>query len=304
MPAQSFLRRGVPRYACPDHVWQTVLPIRFPPVVDPASLPSTTASSPCVRLCRIGADGLCDGCLRNLDEIARWSRMDESERRRLMAGELAGRAGGRFLFLDRLPEQARLRAVLYPLRRPPPGQAWNHAELDDLLPPATVPAEAAVLVGLVPRGDAGTQVLLTRRTDALRHHGGQVSFPGGRVEAHDAGALAAALRESGEEIALGAAQVAPLGYLDPLLTISGFRVTPVVAAIDPDYVPRPDPGEVADVFEVPFRFLMSEANLRQVEVDYNGRRRSLLEYDWPGQRIWGVTASILYNLRQRLEAGA
>lgn len=96
----------------------------------------------------------------------------------------------------------------------------------------------------------------------------------------------------------------PLGYLDPFLTVSGFRVTPVVAAIDPDYVPRPHPGEVAEVFEVPFDYLMSAAHLRQVEMEFRGRPRSVLEYDWPGQRIWGATAAILYNLRRRLEEGA
>ena len=115
------------------------------------------------------------------------------------------------------------------------------------------------------------------------------------------GALGAVLRESDEEIALDAGQVVPLGYLDPLTTITGFRVTPVVAVIDPDYVPRPDPDEVDEVFEVPFEFLMAPSNLRQVQVQYNGRPRHLLEYDWPGHRIWGATAAILYNLRRRLE---
>ena len=281
----------------------TVLPICFPAIVDTTRLPSQAPTSPCVRNCRIGQDGLCGGCLRSLDEIARWSVMGEDERQQLMDGVLPERERARFAFLGYLPERAHLHAVLYPLRQPPAGESWNRAELDDFFPPSMVPAEAAVLVGLVPRGDAGTQVLLTRRTDALRHHGGQVSFPGGRVEPHDAGVLGAALRESDEEIALGAAQVVPLGYLDPILTISGFRVTPVVAAIDQAYVPRPDPGEVADVFEVPLQFLMSATNLRQVEVHYSGRARSLLEYDWPAQRIWGVTASILYNLRRRLEQG-
>jgi len=257
-----------------------------------------------VRLCRIGADGLCEGCLRSGEEIARWPRMDEGERRRLMDGVLPGRERGRFGFLERLHERERLRAALYPLRQPPGGDGWNRSELDDLLPQPAALAEAAVLVGLVPREGAGTQVLLTRRTDALRHHGGQVSFPGGRVEAGDAGALGAALRESHEEIALEARQVAPLGYLDPFLTISGFRVVPVVAAIDPDYVPRPHPDEVAAVFEVPFDYLMSASHLRQVEMEFRGRPRSVLEYDWPGQRIWGATAAILYNLRRRLEEGA
>ena len=276
-------------------------PVRFPPVTDPAQDLRQVPASPCLRLCRIGEDGLCAGCLRSLDEIARWSRMDEAERRRMIDDVLAGRERERYGFLERLPGRARLDAALYPLRQPPAGEGWNRAELEDLVPPSAVLAEAAVLVGLVPRGEAGVQVLLTRRTAALRHHAGEVSFPGGRVEAADAGVLGAVLRESGEEIALGAGQVAPLGYLDPLTTITGFRVTPVVAVIDPDYVPRPDPGEVDEVFEVPFEFLMAPSNLRQVQVQYNGRPRHLLEYDWPGHRIWGATAAILYNLRRRLE---
>ena len=278
-----------------------MLPLRFPP----AHATTDAYASPCIRVCRLeGDDGLCSGCLRTRAEIAGWAGLGESERRRLMEGVLAERGRRRFAFLERLGERERLRGALYPLRHPPAGEGWNRSELDDLLPATARLAEAAVLVGLVPREGAGTQVLLTRRTDALRHHGGQVSFPGGRVEADDAGVLGAALRESHEEIALGERQVAPLGYLDPFLTVSGFRVTPVVAAIDPDYVPRPHPGEVAEVFEVPFEFLMSPTHLRQVEMEFRGRPRSVLEYDWPGQRIWGATAAILYNLRRRLEEGA
>jgi 8-oxo-dGTP pyrophosphatase MutT (NUDIX family)/predicted Fe-S protein YdhL (DUF1289 family) len=254
-----------------------------------------------VRRCRLGADGLCEGCLRTGEEIARWSRMEEDERRSWMETVLAVRARERHRFLGQLAERQALAGILHPLRNPPPGAGWNLSELEDLLPGAAEPAEAAVLVGLVPRNGSGTQVLLTRRTDALRHHGGQVSFPGGRVEPDDAGVLAAALRESLEEVALQPAQVAPLGYLDPVQTVSGFRVTPVVAAIDPDFVPRPHAGEVAEVFEVPFGYLMEPASLRQVEIDFRGRRRSVLEYDWPGHRIWGATAAILYNLRRRLE---
>ncbi len=160
-----------------------------------------------------------------------------------------------------------------------------------------------MLVGLVPRAD-GTRVLLTRRTDRLRHHGGQVSFPGGRIDSGDANAVAAALRESNEEIALATSQVEPLGYLDPFLTISGFRVMPVVAAIDPAFVPQPHPDEVAEVFEVPLAYLMVPENLRGIEIDDRGQSRVVLEYVWPEQRIWGATAAILLNLRRRLEQTA
>ena len=161
-------------------------------------------------------------------------------------------------------------------------------------------ADAAVLVGLVPHA-AGTTVLLTRRTDALRNHAGQVSFPGGRVEPDDADAIAAALRETGEEIGVPVHQISPIGLLDPLMTITGFRVLPVVAMIDRDYVAVPDPGEVAEVFEVPLAFLVDPANLGHHHVEFGGRRRRVLEFRYPAQRIWGVTASILWNLRKRLE---
>lgn len=255
--------------------------------------------SPCIGVCTLGDDGLCEGCLRTTAEIARWSRMNDDERLRLMETVLPAREQGKLPFEQRLPEAARLRHVLHPLDHIPTARGWNHEELLDLLPPGE-PAEAAVLAGLVPRPQ-GTQVILTKRTDGLRHHAGQVSFPGGRIETADAGVVAAALRETWEELAIPATQIAPLGFLDPFTTISGFRVVPVVAVIDPGYVATPEPGEVADVFEVPLDYLMAPANLRRVEVDYRGRRRAVLEYGWPGQRIWGATAAILFNLRQRLE---
>lgn len=200
-----------------------------------------------------------------------------------------------------LREVARLRAALRPLDAPPPDTCWNDAEIEGLLEPDAELADAAVLVGLVAH-ETGSAVLLTRRTDELRNHGGQVSFPGGRVEPGDADAIAAALRESEEEIGVPAAQVTPIGLLDPLVTITGFRVLPVVAAIDPRYVSRPDPREVADVFEVPLAFLLDPANLEQRLVDFRGRPRRVLEFRYPAQRIWGATASILLNLRQRLES--
>ena len=139
----------------------------------------------------------------------------------------------------------------------------------------------------------------------LRHHAGQVSFPGGRIEPHDVDAVAAAVRETGEEIGLAASQIIPLGLLDPLWTITGFRVLPVVAMIEPDYVARPDPGEVDEVFETPLAFLLDPANLATLEVEFGGRPRRVLEFvdrGEPQRRIWGATASILFNLRERLAA--
>ena len=199
-----------------------------------------------------------------------------------------------------LADCPQLVAALHALATPPAGAAWNLDELHGLLPAGEF-AAAAVLVGLVPRHD-GTRVLLTRRTDGLRHHGGQVSFPGGRIEEDDRDAVAAALRETREEIGLPSTQIAPLGYLDPLATITGFRILPVVALVSPDYVAQPDPSEVADVFEVPLAFLLDPANLASHTFDLLGRPRAVWEYRYPAQRIWGATASILLNLRERLEA--
>ena len=195
----------------------------------------------------------------------------------------------------------RLARALHPLGQPPAGPGWNHAELADLLPDGGRSLRpAAVLVGLVERA-SGVQVLLTRRTEALRHHAGQVSFPGGGIEAGDADPAAAALREAAEEIGLARAQAESLGYLDPFATITGFHVFPLVARIDPAFAAIPDPREVDEVFEVPFDFLMHAGNARELVVDYRGGKRSLVEFQYLGHRIWGATAAMLVNLRQRIE---
>ena len=200
------------------------------------------------------------------------------------------------------PELVRIQAALHPLDAAPTGPGWNIEELAGLQQTAE-PVIAAVLVGLVPRVD-GLCVLLTRRTDALRHHAGQVSFPGGRIEPGDSDACAAAIRETGEEIGVRPSQILALGYLDPLATVTGFRVLPLVAIVTPDYIARPDAREVDEVFEVPLDYLMGPANLGRIDIQLGGRPRSVLEFvdrGRPGQRIWGASASILLNLRQRLE---
>lgn len=192
----------------------------------------------------------------------------------------------------------RLRRAAYPLDAPPTTEPWNLHELEGLLSPGE-PKQAAVLVGVIAHADAPS-VLLTRRHDGLRHHAGQVSFPGGRIEAFDRSPAEAALREAREEVGLEAGKVTALGYLDPLLTITGFRVLPMLALIEPGFVPNPDPGEVAEAFDVPLGLLLDPSRLEQIEINFGGRPRHVLQYRYDQQRIWGVTASILFNLRERL----
>jgi len=199
------------------------------------------------------------------------------------------------------PLEQRLPRAVRPLEDPPaPGS--GEAEHADW-PADLEHAAAAVLVPIVNR--AGTlSILLTRRTDHLAKHAGQVSFPGGRAEAQDTDAIATALRETLEEVGIGPALLQPFGYLDCLQTVSGFCVTPVVAWLDPGYCARPDPQEVAEVFEVPLELFLQPQNLRRLRIEYRGRPREILEFAHDGPRIWGATATMLFNLVRRLEKTA
>jgi 8-oxo-dGTP pyrophosphatase MutT (NUDIX family) len=195
-----------------------------------------------------------------------------------------------------------LERSLHALRPAPTQRPWNLPELADLLPPTPL-VPAAVLVGL--RGHAdGARVLLTRRPETLRQHAGQISFPGGRVDAGDADPLAAALRETEEEVGLPASAITPLGWLDPFATITGFHVWPLVAQLDPEVRLQPNADEVAEAFEVPLDFLLDPANARDVAVEWRGHTRTLVEFRWGRHRIWGATAAMLLNLRERLRAAA
>jgi 8-oxo-dGTP pyrophosphatase MutT (NUDIX family) len=168
------------------------------------------------------------------------------------------------------------------------------------LPARRVPA--AVLVPLVEHG-TGLTVLLTQRAETLKDHAGQISFPGGRIEPEDKDAWHAALRESQEEIGLLPEFVEFAGYLPDHHVITGFRVTPVVGFVNPQYQLRIAHAEVHDVFEVPLDFILDAAN-------HKSRRRKLGElmidvHDIPyGERnIWGATAGMLMTLRRKLQAG-
>jgi 8-oxo-dGTP pyrophosphatase MutT (NUDIX family) len=188
---------------------------------------------------------------------------------------------------------------LHPLAAPPAGPAWNLHEIDDLLPAAVPRVGAAVLVGLVPRVD-GPCVLLTLRTDHLSRHAGQISFPGGRIDPGDADPVAAALRETAEEVAIPRDRLAPLGFLDPYDTVTGYRILPLVAELSADYRAVPDPAEVAEAFEVPLGFLFEPANCERVSGEYRGRLRHYWQFRYGRHLIWGATASMLLNLRARL----
>lgn len=158
---------------------------------------------------------------------------------------------------------------------------------------------AAVAVPLIQRA-SGTTVLFTRRTDHLHEHAGQVSFPGGRMDRSDEGAVATALRESHEEVGLAPERVEVIGFLDLYLTITGYAVTPVVCSVDGDYEPRPEPFEVADVFEVPLSFLMDAQNHIQERRRFEGSEVSYWRIPWEGFEIWGATAGMLRDLYSRL----
>lgn len=160
---------------------------------------------------------------------------------------------------------------------------------------------AAVLFPIVCHDHAPT-VLLTQRTDHLKDHPGQVSFPGGRCEAGDASPADTALREAAEEIGLAAMHIEVAGYLPEYLTSTGFRVTPVVAFVTPPFELRLDAFEVAEVFEVPLSFLMDPANHRQHSLHYRGRLRYYHAMPYGDRFIWGATAGMILSLYRALRA--
>ncbi len=157
---------------------------------------------------------------------------------------------------------------------------------------------AAVLVPVVARTE-GLFLILTQRAAHLRDHSGQVALPGGKIDPEET-AREAALREAWEEIGLVADLVRPLGYLDPYLSGTGFLVTPVIGLVAPEAVLRPNPSEVADVFEVPLGFLMDAGRYQLRSREWQGRTRTFYALPFGERLIWGVTAGILHNLRERL----
>lgn len=162
------------------------------------------------------------------------------------------------------------------------------------------PVAAAVLVPIIDRAD-GLTVLMTRRASHLRHHAGQISFPGGRIEPTDPGPLEAALRESEEEIGLAREHVAPVGYLNPQLVVSGFWVTPVVAFVAPTCALTLDTREVESTFEVPLAHVLNAANHHPSERTIGDRTVHVHEIPFGPYNIWGATAAMLIELYRVLE---
>lgn len=157
------------------------------------------------------------------------------------------------------------------------------------------PTAASVLLPLVQRA-GGLQLLLTQRTAHLRDHAGQISFPGGRAEAHDADAAATALRETEEEVGLARRHVEVIGQLPTYTTVTHFVVTPVVALVTPPFELQLDAFEVAQAFEVPLDFLMNPAHHQRHVFVHDGGQRQFLSMPWGEHFIWGATAAMLRNL--------
>ncbi len=159
------------------------------------------------------------------------------------------------------------------------------------------PAAAAVLMPII-LGDPAPTVLFTQRATALKHHAGQISFPGGRLEASDADPIAAALREAREEVGLDPQFVTVIGFLPDHIIGSGFRVTPVVAFIRPGFALTPDAREVEETFEVPLDYLFDPTNFRPRMRRFVPELPPVQLTDIPfGDRIiWGATAGMLMTL--------
>lgn len=158
---------------------------------------------------------------------------------------------------------------------------------------------AAVLVPLVDRGEELT-VLLTLRAQDLKHHAGQIAFPGGRIEPGDADAAAGALRETEEEIGLRREFVEVLGVLPDHVLISGYRVTPVIGLVRPGFELRLDPTEVAGTFEAPLRSLLDPATHSRRLRSIGGHEIETVDLPWGTFNIWGATAGMLLTLGEIL----
>jgi len=188
---------------------------------------------------------------------------------------------------------------------PAEAAAFRHAMRGDhdlnpgVPPPSTALTPAAVLVPLIDHPH-GMSVLLTQRTAHLMAHAGQISFPGGRIEDADPDAVAAALRETEEEVGLPPDRVSVIGRLDTYVTGTGFEIAPIVGLVDPPVPISIDPFEVAEAFEVPLSFILDRRNHQRIEREVGAHNRAYFVLPYQGRNIWGATAGILVNLAEVL----
>lgn len=179
---------------------------------------------------------------------------------------------------------------------PPGSEAWPGALRERL---TTTLRVAGVLIPVIERH--GTlSILLTQRSADLKHHAGQVSFPGGRMEQHDPDVTATALRETHEEVGIEPRHVTVIGHLPPMPTMTGYAVSPVVGIVSDGAELLIDRTEVEFTFEVPLEFLLDETNDRRVERRVYGHSIPMVEFHYDGQRIWGATAQMLITLRKHI----
>lgn len=220
----------------------------------------------------------------------------ETENRVFTAADFRLRAAMRGLSLDMVAEAADAAAQCH--------SRGDHVLNPDLPAASLRPDQllpAAVLVPVVNYGSTAS-VILTLRSAHLPSHAGQIAFPGGKMGPEDASVVETALRETAEEIGISREFIEPVGLLDTYRTGTGFHVVPVLAVVSPGFSLTPDPREVADVFEVPLSFLMTEANHRRDARELYGKLRHYHAIPFGDRYIWGATAGILRSMYERLYA--
>lgn len=173
-------------------------------------------------------------------------------------------------------------------------------DLNDMPTPSGLSLRPAAVLAPLILHDGPARLLFTERAAHLNNHAGQVSFPGGRLDGADETSAQAALREVEEEIGVGPGHVELIGRFDAYETVTGFQITPFVGILKPGFEIKPDPAEVADVFDAPFEFLMNPANHQRQSRVWQGKRRYYYAMPWQSRFIWGATAGMLRSLYDRL----